>query len=379
MMRKQKTLKHALLMTCIQLLVLASCKTASPGQEQPGQSLLISPEPEAALNTSVIEIDEFGDAVLEARQTDFSYGDSVSIVFSGGYSISEIPFYPDFFGKINDVIMCDYYDDHLVIGGISFDFCEAENIKAGERVTITLDERGKYLDLFHAYNIGSADDGWEGQSEDQFINARPLTGGSIREGIVYRSASPFVGTKTELAGKYLEKHQIRCVLDLADTEEELSQCEALPDYTENLIQSGSVICLPLGIDFTDEETYSTINRGIHEMLSHEGPYLIQCQLGRDRTAILASLFQGLCGAEYEEIVNDYMLSYYNLYHINMDPSSLQYSLFKDKLVGQLKDMYGMEEEQLEKANYEILARGYFTKCGLANEEIDRLRNLLEGK
>jgi hypothetical protein len=43
------------------------------------------------------------------------------------------------------------------------------------------------------------------------------------------------------------------------------------------------------------------------------------------------------------------------------------------------EMYDLSEEELENADFEACARAYLADCGMSEEEIDALQNLLEGK
>lgn len=373
-----KTTKYWAIAASILLLALSVYGITEITTEQPQTTSAEPAQAEPLLITTAREIDEFGDVILEAKDIDLSYGDSLTVSFSGGHIEEAIAFYPDFFGNKGDTILCDYYD-HLCIGGINCEFNKTAHINHGEEVTITLDERGKYLDLFNAFNIGSGEDRWPGQTEEQFINARSLSGGTMKEGIVYRSTSPFYREKKAGVAKYLEEHNIRFILDFADSPEDIKTYEDLPEYTQEIVDSGNIVPAKYGIDYTDHNTKDTIGMAIKNLLDHEGPYLIQCNLGRDRTGIVSSLLEALCGATYDEIVSDYMLSYYNLYQADMDPSSLQYSVFRQKLNDVLTEMYGLEAKELPEADLELCARAYLKTCGLSDEELDALRNRLEGK
>ena len=51
------------------------------------------------------------------------------------------------------------------------------------------------------------------------------------------------------------------------------------------------------------------------MLSHDGPYLIHCWEGKDRTGYIVAILLSLIGASQKEIVDDYMESYVNFFNI----------------------------------------------------------------
>jgi len=53
------------------------------------------------------------------------------------------------------------------------------------------------------------------------------------------------------------------------------------------------------------------------MASADGPYLVHCLEGKDRTGFVCIVLEALMSATYQEIVDDYMLTYNNYYHIDM--------------------------------------------------------------
>ena len=101
------------------------------------------------VTTTVKESDSFGDIILDIQKIDLDYGDSVNVDFSGGYSMKEIPFYPDFYGKKGGDIITDFYDD-ITIAGIGYNLNVSANVQVGETATITIDKRAKYLNEYNA-------------------------------------------------------------------------------------------------------------------------------------------------------------------------------------------------------------------------------------
>ena len=71
----------------------------------------------------------------------------------------------------------------------------------------------------------------------------------------------------------------------------------------------------MGVDFAAEEFNAKLKTGLVYLIDNEGPYLIHCNEGKDRAGFVAALLEALGGAEAEEIVEDYMLSYENYYHV----------------------------------------------------------------
>ena len=174
-----------------------------------------------------------------------------------------------------------------------------------------------YRELYEAYDI---DPNWEqrpGQTLEEYLNVRSPAVGTMKEGILYRGASPFSESfeRVDEMEAYLEMQGIRTVISLSEgSEEELKKGE-YPDYSMQLVHNGNVIVIPIGIDYRDPDVMTNIAKGLNRMAEKEPPYLIHCSYGRDRTGVICALLEALCGASAEEITDDYMLSYKNLHEV----------------------------------------------------------------
>lgn len=322
-------------------------------------------------------MDEYEDIMLDLKQIDLEYGDSVDIYFSGGYAFKALPYYPDFYGKKDSAILTDHFDD-ICVAGIGCGLNLVAGIKPGETATITLEQKGRYRAEFEAYNIRDAKYKADGQTDEAFCNAREVTAGNIRPGRLYRGSSPFDQDfgRVGLMGSYIVAHDIRAVLDLADTPEKLAASEGLPDHTAAMLAQGRAIACPIGVDYMEPEAMRFIGEGLVRLMQLEGPWLIHCSLGRDRTGVICAVLEALCGATYDEIVQDYMVSYDWLHGIDMNPESLQYRLFKLRIDELTAEIFGTEVEALPGIDLRQAASDYLMQCGMTEDQIDRLVRLL---
>jgi len=329
------------------------------------------------VHATVTRINQFGAIVFDLNGIDLAYGDSVDVVFSGGYQFKAIPFYPDFYGKMDDVALT-VFQNALVIGGVARNPNLTARIEPGETAVITLEQKGRYREEFEAYNTNDATYRAPGQTDEDFLNAREVTVGAIQPGRLYRGSSPFDAEygRVELMGAYIATHNIRAVLNLADSQERLEAIQGLPAYTASLFKQGRVIPCHLGIDFLDPKTMQGVGKGFSELTELELPWLIHCSLGRDRTGAVCAVVEALCGASYDEIVQDYMTSYDTLHNIEMNPDSLQYRLFKLRIDEILAAIAEIEIEQLPHTDLHRAAVGYLLRCGMTQAQIDRLVGLL---
>ena len=82
--------------------------------------------------------------------------------------------------------------------------------------------------------------------------------------------------------------------------------------------------MKLSQDFFGEKTTVELARAFRFIISHEPPFLIHCNEGKDRTGLVCILIEALLKANVDEIVHDYMLSYKNYYKIAENDYEYQY-------------------------------------------------------
>ena len=334
------------------------------------------------VRATATRIDQFGDIVFDVKKTDLDqagleYGDSVDFRFSGGYEIKAVPYFSDFYGRKGTAILA-FYMDEVVLGSVASNLNLVVGIEPGETAIMTLAQRGRYREEYKAYNINDARYRMEGQTDAAFINAREVTAGGIRPGRLYRGSTPFDPAfgRIELMGSYIEAHSIGGILNLANGQAEMKTGEGLPDYTSDMIEQGRVLTCHLGVDYTEPAAMRSIGEGLDRLMELEGPWLIHCSLGRDRTGVICAVVEALCGATYDEIVQDYMISYDLLHNIDMNPESLQYRLFKMRIDDILAAIFGTEIEALPGIDLRLAARDYLMRCGMTGDKIDKLERLL---
>ena len=120
----------------------------------------------------------------------------------------------------------------------------------------------------------------------------------------------------------------------------------------------------MNMDFTSDIFAAGIIGGLRFMISHEGPYYLHCNEGKDRTGFIMILLESLMGASKEEAMRDYMQSYVNFYHV--ERGSYKYNVIAranfepmyKTIVGGLSPVKG--------------ARAYLSANGMTDAEIEAL-------
>ena len=103
-----------------------------------------------------------------------------------------------------------------------------------------------------------------------------------------------------------------------------------------------MIC-PLKSDPTAEDFNNRLIVALKKLPSQPAPYLVHCLEGKDRTGYACAFLGGLCGATYEELVADYLITYDNYV---TDEAQLPYVDYAKAFSNYLLS-HGMNNQQLE--------------------------------
>lgn len=348
-------------------------------------------EPEALTMTTSVSQDKKYDAVVFSLTQDefeacgYSLGDSVNVKFSNGSSIDDVPFFNGYYVRLGAPVVVAYPGQEFV----SFTFNNMgawtqEGISDSDTAEITMNERGKYLATQQALGQDYPTTRESYASDEQFANFRALSGGKLKKDFLYRGASPVDNARGRAAyvDDLLEATGITCVVDLADSTEEMEGYFAATGfdspYVQGLYEQGRVATLSMSSSFTSDSYKQKLGVGMKHLLSCGGPAYIHCLEGKDRTGFVCMLVEALAGASYDEMCSDYMQTYANYYGITKDGTPDRYdavvSLYFDAFI---EFLHGAEDGQIDKtANYSEDAKAYLRECGLTDAEIEQLVALI---
>ena len=238
-------------------------------------------------------------------------------------------------------------------------------------VEISLKEKGGYLDQLAIRSLVRSEvrEDYPDLSDEEYANFRQVIAGRP----LYRSTSPLSLdlNRAEEADEACRKYGIRTIVNLADTEEE---CTAYPGFHESYYASADRICLSMNYDFFSEEFSSKMADGLRFIASHEGPYLIHCKEGKDRTGFVCGILACLMGADEETVIRDYMLTFRNFYGV--EEGTEKYDLIADQNIRRsLKKAF--ETDDLGTIDLQEAAVKYLQKCGMDTAEIQALQEHLQ--
>ena len=256
-MTLQKLLS-SLLFTCL----LSSCAGSAPGsspqpsaapdnQESTEQAKIenIEIKMNQVFHSTDIQVD-----YSELEKRGFAFGDSLTLTFSNGTVIDDLPFYNGYYAKMEHPVAV-YYPG---LYGLNFALnlgrstWETYGFQEGDSVTIELREKGKYKNEQKTFAQTHSDDLKDYTSPERFANFRALAGGSLLPDFVYRSATMTSSSMNRAAvvDDLAEKYGVKAVLDFSDTQEDLQKYRGestwSSDYFDKLEESGKVKLVGLG-------------------------------------------------------------------------------------------------------------------------------------
>lgn len=347
-------------------------------------------------NLAIEHETEFGGIYIHKTIEDFNkagfaFGDSVNIYFSNGYQLNDLPYYNGYYVDAGEKLLVGYpgYPYIKVTVNYGDDLWDEGEFLEDTRATIALNERAKYKDIQEACDLHYYDDREKYHSDAEFANYRNIRVGNIKPNLIYRSASPCDNkhNRASYVDKLMEKDQIQFILNLADTKEKIDGYIARSDFNSpyflSLYQKESFLLsfadddnvapLALNMNYMSQDFAKKVVQGFIPFLSKDGPYLIHCLEGKDRTGFVCIVLEALMGATYQEIVDDYMLTYKNYYGITEDDP--RYEIIKNKNVdAMLKFICGDEVEDIKNAD---LVKGAIRYLSWGDFSSDGIQSLIK--
>ncbi len=365
------------------LIIGISCLTLIGCSSKKENNLMVT-------DRKVMHETEFGGVYVdmtidEFNSIGFEFGDSVDIAFSNGYRLDDIPYYNGYYTKDGYPLIVGYPGYPYIDVAISYgdSMWEVAGLSEGDTATITLHKKGEYLDVQNARNLHYSDERSDYASDMIFANFRSIVAGDIAQDRLYRSASPCDNqhNRAGYADALCREASIGFILNLADTEERvegyISSYDFNSPYFLSLYNDSNVILCGLNTRYHSKDFMDGLSNGLRELSTHEGPYLVHCTEGKDRTGFICIVLESLCGASYYEILNDYMITYENYYGVTRlsDPAKFDI-LSNDVFVPLIRFIIPDEEVDPKTVDLKACAEEYLRTCGMTDEEIEKLRSCL---
>ena len=342
-------------------------------------------------------------AIDDFNALGFSFGDSIDLTFDNGKKLEDIPYYNGYYVDAGEPLLIGYPGYEYIKATINYgqDLWDEFSLKVPANVeglwkkavleehntaTITLHEKGKYLPIQEASDIHYFDERERYDSDAMFANFRSMNLGKLKRDVIYRSASPCDNqhNRAPYVDALIREAGVKTILDLADNEVKIEKYIARDDFASpyflSLYDSDQVIPIALNMNYLSDDFGMKIVQGFNLMAEKEGPYLIHCTEGKDRTGFVAMLIEALAKASYEEIEADYMKTYANYYRIDKSNDKEKYQIILERnLDGMIAFMVNDAGIDFKNCDLSIYAENYLQRCGMSEEQIQALKGCLMEK
>ena len=244
-------------------------------------------------------------------------------------------------------------------------------------VIVSLSKKQGYSEEYKLHQLSGSRtnkrDDYSFLSDAEYANFREISTTGMGKGTLFRSSSPInpsLNRNTE-ADEALLYSLVNTVVNMSDSE---SVMKSFDGYRTTAYSKCNIIALNMGMDFQSEEFEKKLAEGLTFIASQNGPYLIHCKEGKDRTGFAAAVLECLMGADINEVTADYMLTFYNYYGIASDAP--QYSqIAESNIVSYLEKAFGAEALN-ENDDLALFAEKYLEDIGMSKENIAALKTNL---
>ena len=196
------------------------------------------------------------------------------------------------------------------------DILVAKGVKFPIKFTFELEQKKGYHEEFQVYNLIRTNnrEDYADLSDEDYCNFRAVKGGKIKEGVLYRSSSPIdpFMKRDKYADDCLRKYGIKTIINLNN---HIEDTKKFPHYNDTYYSKQNILFLNSNADITSYNFGKCVLRAMHFINENEGPYLIHCMEGQDRTGAVCAIFASLLGASKNELIEDFMRTYENFYRV----------------------------------------------------------------
>ena len=260
------------------------------------------------------------------------------------------------------------------------------DVKKPIEVIVSMKDKGGFKFGLEMRNVQYLDvyvENYPTLSIEEFANFREVRTTGMGKNKLYRSSSPIdpcLGRNLK-ADSLAKEAGVATFINLADAEE---YAIAFNGFDSSYYSTKDAIFLALPVEFFSKPFEEGLAKGFRYMIEHEGPYLIHCTYGMDRTGFTIAILEALMGATTEEIQTDYAKTFSNYYYVTDGKQIIlneqQVDFFKAVVLRNLKAVYraeGVNIPDTDNIDWASATAKYLETFGLTTEEISALKEKLK--
>ena len=209
----------------------------------------------------------------------------------------------------------------------------------------------------------------------QAVNFREIRMGEISPKTLYRSSHPIQNNKQEKVISMLASSaKIAVVINLCDTNSGIAGKALFAPWYNRLFKQNRVIALGMDFSFTGINFRKKLKKALQFIISTEGPWLIHCHAGVDRTGFVCMVLESFMDASLDDVINDYLNSTNSIFE-----SSINEETHKADSLMAMQILSFMGNIAPNGQNLRVIAENYLRETiRLSSDELDLLRRKLSG-
>jgi len=217
---------------------------------------------------------------------------------------------------------------------------------------------------------------------EEFANFRMVSVPGIKDSLLYRASSPIdpsIG-RNLYVDSLARKVGIQAFINMTDDRFEARSYE---DFTDTYYSTRNVVYASLPTNYTMPEFKSHLLNILRYIYTNDGPFLLHCKEGKDRTGFVSAVLEALMGTSLEEILADYLKTFTNYYNVegkkHVPPRREQLELVRENFVAYWIAVYaeaGVDIADIENVDLAEATADYFVALGLDEYEIGLLKTRL---
>ena len=344
-----------------------------------------------AVVTDTFEVFAFGtlkiDISADSLLSKFDYGDFVTVMVPG-YDTVDVPVVEN----ISDVFAGEFL--LRASRGLNYVTVDIHYGQAGEffgiergaefpiDVIVRMKKKGGYLNhlkLLESLAMSFSVSAYPDLSAEEYANFRMVSTTGVRNGVLYRSSSPIdpsIG-RNRYADSLAEVAGIETFVNLTDCRE---YAEAYDGYDESYYATKNALFLEITPAFVNSQFKEWFVFGLRYMIEHDGPYLVHCTYGMDRTGYTIAVIEALMGASAEEIREDYVTTHRNYFKVvggkhvslNQEESDVITEII-ERLMRIAYEKEGVDISDFDNVDLAAATEKYLLALGMTKDEIEVLK------
>ncbi len=338
----------------------------------------------------LISSDLYLDCPADSFLSEFKIGDIVTVAING-YDTLDMPVVESAYdvpiAGFSLIALKGY--DYLILSvhyGLLADILKITGIAVPIDVSISMKEKGGFLfglEMRYVQNMDYYAEIYPDLSIAEFANFREVRTTGMGQNRLYRSSNPIdPGLGRNFYADALAKEAgVTTFINLSDSEEYAKSCKG---FDSSYYSTQNIIFLALPVYFFSKQFENGIATGFRYMIEHDGPYLVHCTFGMDRTGFTIAVLEGLMGATTEDIQADYAKTFSNYFNVvdsmHVALNEQQVGFFRDVVIRNMKAVYhaeGIDVPDTEPIDWAAATEKYLGKLGMTQEEIAALKERLK--